>query len=116
MAEYMKEVVRELPQVIMTMVMTDIWVNMDKYDILSTFQWYTVKVKVLTMVHTMSIPQAAWGLMPFLIRSAYLHMVQHLKLISDSLKEVHCICFHAFLFPMYVLTVISCSFAADGSP
>lgn len=38
MAEYMKEVVRELPQVIMTMVMTDIWVNMDKYDILSTFQ------------------------------------------------------------------------------
>ena len=88
MEDYLEEVIDQLPNVIMAIDTTDAPEEGEERDALDSLQWSVAKVKVLLEMLRMSTPEKSLGLMPFVSRSVYSHMVRHLDVIPDALTEV----------------------------
>ncbi|KAG6371987.1 hypothetical protein JVT61DRAFT_9005 [Boletus reticuloceps] len=81
---YLTEVIEELPKVIKT---TELPVHEDDRAAIESLRWCVAKVKILRHMLARPASQIANGLVPFMSRSVYTHMVTHLERIDQPLKE-----------------------------
>lgn len=87
--DYLNDLIGGLPKVISTITTSmDEAADDDERASLRTLRWCVAKVKVLNAMFLMRKREASYGILPFMSRSVYSHIVAHLEVIDGSLKEV----------------------------
>lgn len=85
---YWEDVIADLPGVIDIMKENTTVLDANDQADLDTLKYSVAKVKILCSYLFQDDPMVSMDLLPFMSRSVYVHMVQKLDLIQDSLREV----------------------------
>lgn len=88
MATYWEDVIDDLPAVAKIMRESNAALDADEQSDIDTLQYSVAKIKVMRSYLFQNDPMISMNLLPFMSRSVYVHMVQKLELIEDSLREV----------------------------
>lgn len=86
---YMEDVIERLPKVVATITSgMDDAAEGEEQEMVRTLRWCVAKVKVLNFMFGERTPGLSYGMLPFMSRSVYSHVVARLEVIDASLKEV----------------------------
>ena len=88
MSDYFKDLIKELPNVVATIGTIDVSTSAEQQVALESLKWCIAKIKVLLWVSGNPKKGGTASTLPFMSRSVYTHMVNRLKVIDGSLKEV----------------------------
>lgn len=131
MDSYFKQIVKDLPKVLATIVSATAMTDMDEpmgaeeKGVGEALRLCMGKIKVLHAVVTHpSLQSSTFGMVPFMSQSVYSHMVKNLDAIDGALKEVSTFCdTRPCRFPdkqgvsrANVTLSSSCSFVVGGNP